>query len=394
MYTLVLPAFVSFTTPGMWAGVALAVFPFAAHLLNRYARARRTFPSLQLLRLAVAQQARITKWRRRLLLLLRCLCVIAVAAAFTRPVWRDRQAQVTAATQRNAVVLLLDTSGSMEVTRNGVRMLDVAKAAGVRVLNDLRRGVDVANVVYAGSRTLTAFPELSPNLPALQQDLQRHNGTQEVANIADALRTAGQLLAEFDGAHQLVVLSDLQVASWQSLADQAQTILLPSHTQVSVIDLGVPTARNVAIQLPRHDPQQPLVGQIVTLTAELQNHTDQVQQVRVTARVQQRELPATQVTLKPRQRRDVSLEANCDLPGFYEVVWQLNHDDFVLDDECYWVTHARPGIPVALVTDEDPAQVGSAGFYLAVALHAVQGRPRSICREDTYLPRLASVGVG
>jgi hypothetical protein len=368
MYPLIAPAYISFATPGMLAGAALAVFPLTAHLLNRYARAKRLFPSLFLLQQSVAQRARIAKWRRWLLLLLRCLFVAAVAAAFARPVWRQGRQEALAAAQGNAAVLLVDTSASMQVTRNGVPLIDVAKAAGDRVLRDLRRGVDVANVIFVATRAEPVFAALSPNLPALQNELKRQTATLETADMAAGLRAAGQLLETFRGPRRLVILSDLQAVSWQSLLEARPTDLLPAETQVSVVDLQVPPPQNVAIHRPRHDPVQPLIGQIVTLSAQLQNDTDQLRQVRVTARVDQQDLPPVQVALEPGQRRDVSFETSWDRPGPHEVQFETDHDAFSLDDRCYWVTHSHPGIPVALLTDEDPARTGSAGHYLSLAL--------------------------
>jgi hypothetical protein len=374
MHSVILPAFLSFTTPAMWAGAVLAALPVAAHLLNRYARARRVFPSLWLLQQSVAHQARIARLRRWILLALRCLFVAAVAAAFARPVWHHSRREALAAARGNAVVLLLDTSASMRVTRAGVPLIDIAKSEGGRILSDLRRGTDVASLVLVDASARAVFDELSPNLPALQAELQRQTATEQRADIAAGLRLAGQLLSQFRGPRRLVVLSDGQAVSWHSLLESRPKALLPVDTDVTVIDLQPPAARNVSIQIPRHDPSQPLVGQTVSLSAQLHNHTDQQRQVRVTAQADQQSLPPVQVTLEPGQRRDVSFETTWDRVGHHEIVFQADHDDFDVDDQCYWVAHTRPGIPVAVVSDDDPARLGSASHYLALALAPYKDR--------------------
>ncbi|MEM9883802.1 MAG: BatA domain-containing protein, partial [Planctomycetota bacterium] len=80
-------AFLSLTTPAMLWGAALVAGPVAAHLLTRRARRRVVFPSVALLASAAAGSASGYRLRRWVLLLLRCLVVLAVVAAFVRPLW-------------------------------------------------------------------------------------------------------------------------------------------------------------------------------------------------------------------------------------------------------------------------------------------------------------------
>jgi hypothetical protein len=352
----------------MWAGAMLAVFPLVAHLMTRYARSRRVFPSLLLLQSSAAHQTRMMKLRRRLLLLLRCLFVAAVVAAFARPVWHGNRHEALAAARANAVVLLIDTSASMQVTRGGVPLMDLAKAEANRILSDLRSGTDLATIVLVDAHPHAVFEELSPNLVALREELKRQTATQQRADMVTGLEIASHLLRECQGVRHLVVLSDLQAISWRPLIDARTAALLPPDTDVSIVDLKPITPGNVSINLPRHDPQQPLVGQTVALTAQLRNHDDRPRQVRVAARVDQQTLPAVQVALEPGQSKDVAFETSWDRDGFHDVTFQLDHDAFSLDDECYWVSQCHTGIPVAVVSDDDPTVVGTAGYFLSLAL--------------------------
>jgi hypothetical protein len=368
MHRLIFVAHLSFTTPAMWAGVTLAAFPLVAHLLNRYAHTRRIFPSLLLLRQSVAQQARLAKWRRWLLLGLRCLFVVAMAAAFARPVWRSRQLDAAAATARNGVVILLDASGSMQVVRDGVSRFEVAKAAGHRILGELRRGTDVANLIVLAAEPHPVFGELSPNLPALQDELRRETVTEESADIVAGMQLASRMLRDFNGVRRLVILSDLQAVSWQPLMSEGPAGRLPGDTQVTVVELDATAPANVSIHLPRTDPPQPLLGQSVNLTAQLQNHSQQIRQLRVTARVDEQPLPSIQVELQPGERRDVAFESVLQSADPQEVVFRSDHDAFPIDDQCYWVAQSRAGLPVAIVSDDGHDRSRSADYFVSLAL--------------------------
>ncbi len=223
-------AYISFALPAMWAGLALIGFPIAAHLLNRHARTRHFFPTLQLLQLAVAEQARQMKLRRWLLLVLRCVLIAALVAAFAQPVWRKNQAAAIAAGQGNGVVLVMDASASMRVAQSGAPRWEIAQGIADRILADLRGGLDVADIVLADAQPDAVFRELSPNLPALRQELKQYSATWERADAVAAVRLAGQLLRDHRGPKRLVILSDLQRTSWLTIVEQRLSENLPAGT--------------------------------------------------------------------------------------------------------------------------------------------------------------------
>ena len=362
-------AYIMMTSPWMWAGLGLAGLPIMAHLLNRFARTRRVYPSLTLLRTCAAQQLRIWRLRRWLLLLLRCLTVAMVVAAFVRPVWQVSEASAVAAGQRNAVVLLLDVSASMRVPHNGVPLFDVAREAAKRVLADLRTGLDVAELILVDDQPAPLFGELSPNLPALQAAVNDTRATFQRADAVGAMRAASQLLDEFVGVRQIVILSDLQATSWQPVLDGATTEgRLPTGTRVSVIDLQAPHVANLSVHSPRHDPAQPVVGQTAMLSALVSNHTSRPHQVRVVAKVDELELESRTVNLEPGRQQQVGFPYSSDDAQPHRVEIAIDRDAFPLDDRCFGTVTAAAGLRVGLLSDDDPQQLGSASYHLTRAL--------------------------
>ena len=148
---------------------------------------------------------------------MRCLAVAMLVFAFSRPVWLDARSKNANAGKGAAVVLLLDASASTAQRADEINLLSELRAAGIRSLDSLRVGNDVANIVLATSRSHAVYPRLSANIPGLKDELNRLEPTFERADLPQALTLAGQLLASHDGERRLVILSDLQQTNWQEV---------------------------------------------------------------------------------------------------------------------------------------------------------------------------------
>src|SRR5580704_2121687 len=205
--TAPLLAFLELTTPALLGGLALLSLPIVAHLLNRRSRHAIVFPTIQLLRASVATQSWFYRLRRWILLLLRCLAVAMIVFAFCRPVWLDARTKRADAGKGAAVVLLIDTSASTAQRAEEVGVMSELRATGIRTLDSLRVGTDVANVVLATAHPRAVYPKLSANVPGLRDELSRLEPTFYRADLLQAIALAGQLLTAHDGERRLVVLS-------------------------------------------------------------------------------------------------------------------------------------------------------------------------------------------
>ena len=110
-------ALISLTTPLMIGGAALVMLPIIAHLLNRHSRRIIVFPTIALLQASAANQSKLFKLRRWMLLALRCLLVLLLVLAFSRPVYFQSETSAAAVGETHAVVLLIDTSLSTRQQR-------------------------------------------------------------------------------------------------------------------------------------------------------------------------------------------------------------------------------------------------------------------------------------
>jgi Aerotolerance regulator N-terminal len=373
-------AFLELTTPALLGGMALLSLPVVAHLLNRRARQAIVFPTIQLLRASVATQSWLYRLRRWILLLLRCLAVAMLVFAFCRPVWLDARTKSANAGKGAAVVLLLDASASTAQRADEINLISELRAAGIRSLDSLRVGTDVANIVLATSRSLAVYPKLSANIPGLKDELNRLEPTFERADLPQALTLAGQLLASHDGERRLVILSDLQQTNWQEVVQgRKASAALPSDTQVAVIDVRSRVPDNVGLSSPRYLPAQPLVGEPLRLVAQVANFSRGKKEVRLAATLDGQSLPVQTVTLAAGEQREASLETVLKSAGDHEVVFDIPADALAADNRAFLTVHAGSRLPVVVVSDDDPNEPGTASYFLIRAL-----APRDDAKIDRF----------
>jgi hypothetical protein len=136
----------SFLTPWFLAGAAAIAGPILFHLIRQSVRERMPFSSLMFLRPTAQRVTRRRKLEDLWLLLLRCLCLLLLAAGFARPFFNRNQATPPAGSEGRQLILLVDTSASMR--RAGI--WDQARALAGKYLDQAGPGDEVA--VYTFDR--------------------------------------------------------------------------------------------------------------------------------------------------------------------------------------------------------------------------------------------------
>src|ERR1043166_7895427 len=102
----------NFLAPAFLGALAAIAVPVLIHLINRERKVVVEFPSLMFLQKIPYRSVRRQKIRHLLLLILRCLALALLVAAFARPFFQRKQAAIGTSGARE-VVILLDRSSSM-----------------------------------------------------------------------------------------------------------------------------------------------------------------------------------------------------------------------------------------------------------------------------------------
>ncbi len=374
---MMMVAYISLITPSMLWGLSMLSLPVTAHLMHRRAQMRLVFPSIQLLARSHASQARLIRWRRWLLLLLRCLAVVCIVLAFSMPQWLDRTTMVDP-TRGAGVVLLVDTSASARRLVGGVRLMDTMRVTARRVLDDLMPGVDLANIVYADARPRAALRTLGGNFDVMRNQLDDLDATFERADLTAAIALAGEQLSDHNGPRRLVVISDMQATNWLAFKNGADlAALLPDGVVVTFVPPQSDEASSTSLSKPRVVPPRPVAGRAAWLVVEAANHTDRPATVHVDINVDDVPIAFETLTLEPHQRRDVAVETVFNDVRAHRVVFRCDADDFDVDDRAFLIVHAVDRVPVIVIGDDDANEPGSASYFITRALSPRADHERS-----------------
>src|SRR6185503_13073027 len=143
----------NFLAPLFLAGLATIAVPVIIHMIHRERKIPIEFPSLMFIQRIPYRSVRRQKIRHLLLLLLRCLALALLVAAFARPFLQRRQQAITGTGARELVVLL-DRSSSMGYADRWDKARDAAKKA-VNNLSPTDRGT---LIVFAGDAQVASEP--------------------------------------------------------------------------------------------------------------------------------------------------------------------------------------------------------------------------------------------
>jgi Aerotolerance regulator N-terminal/von Willebrand factor type A domain len=244
---------VNFLAPLFLLGALAVAAPVLFHLIRRTTRDKTPFSTLLFLQPdppRLTKRSRIEHW---LLLLLRAAALALLALAFARPFIRSTALPPDTSAAGRRLILLVDTSASMQRAGLWDAALDKsgailrAAAPGDRIAlrtfdSATRPLIDFAqwNALPAGNRAATALGLLTDLKPGWA-------GT----GLSTALMRAAESLAEIPAAAtapggEIILLSDLAEGSHR---DGLQGWEWPTGVQVTVIPLTPKTPGNAGLQL-------------------------------------------------------------------------------------------------------------------------------------------------
>lgn len=243
----------SFLAPLFFLGALALAAPVIFHLIRRTTRDRVPFSSLMFLRPSPPRLTRKSRLEHLLLLLLRCLALALVAFAFARPFVKEAVVAEVDAGAARRVVLLVDTSASMQ--RDG--LWAAAQARAQAVLRETRSADRVAVLTFGREVTpLMGFEDWANTPP--DQRIAAATGRLADARpgwggsqLGGALALAADLLAEVaeageQGRLEVVVVGDLQAGS---RLEALQSLEWPRGVRLLLEPVTARAATNASLQL-------------------------------------------------------------------------------------------------------------------------------------------------
>lgn len=266
-------------------GGALLLVPILIHLFFRRRHRVVRWAAMDFLLAALRKQRRRLRMEDLLLLLVRCAVVALLALALARPALQAAPLPSLGGGDRQ-LVLLVDTSGSMEARHTGRRLIERARERADALLAQLPESSDVTLLVTRDDASGGGARPLLEN--ARPADVKRRLGALRTAkgpnDLGAAFRLAGEKLAALRGKKQLVFLTDLQARDWLEEGGarredvyRALRTLRREETEdpppVTVLDVGVEEAGNVGIvEFTKEDGRELFAGSLCGLVARVVNY--------------------------------------------------------------------------------------------------------------------------
>jgi hypothetical protein len=225
---------VSFLAPWFLLLAGAAVVPLLIHLLRRRIGVQVEFPAARYLARAEREHSRTLRMRNLLLMLLRILAVLLLAAAASRPTSR----MAGAGHAPTALAIVLDNSMSTSVVEQGAPLLEqmkrMARDAIASASQDDRLWLVTADGSFRGGAAT-----------ALLEELDRIRSFPGSGNLRDAVaRAAAVVEASGMDARQVAVLTDGQRTTWTEPAQMRGNVpvLIWAPSQAPPVNRAVVSA--------------------------------------------------------------------------------------------------------------------------------------------------------
>ena len=350
----------SFLNPFFLLGLAALAAPVLVHLVRRTRARRVEFPALYFVRQVPQRTIRRRTLRDLLLLALRCLALLLVVFAFTRPFFTG--AAPAAAEGTRFTVVLLDTSLSMRHADNFAE----AKRRADALVGEAREGERVALVTFAEGYEVVSNFTAETNV--LRASLAGVSAGYEATDYEQALRGAGSLLRALkgDAPKRVVVVSDFQAAGWDAAR---ATFKLDPEVRLALIEVGGAPAGNVAIT--NVEARGAVYGQKYAdkLAVHVGNFDEEERgPVTLDFQINDQTVEKRELTLAPREQKVVEFTGFNLAEGANRCAVRLRSEDFAPDNDFYFTLRREPQAKALII--DGAGRGGGDSFYLQSALAA------------------------
>ncbi|MBI2834970.1 MAG: BatA domain-containing protein [Acidobacteria bacterium] len=363
-----------FLTPLFFVGLASLAIPIVIHLIQRERRRVIEFPSLMFLRRIPYQSVRRRRIRNRALLLVRLTALAVIVAAFARPFLRRADVAAARSSAAREIVVLLDTSYSMDYGDRWTR----ARQAATNSVNGLGP-TDRASIVLFSSDPEVALRSTGDR-GRLLAAITVAETTAGTTRYGPALKLAGSILADSPlPRREAILISDFQRRGWAGteavrLPDGATLTAVPVSGRDETANLAVTP---ISLQRSRFSGQER-----VTVAGGVINRSGRAMaDLEMTLEIGGRTIQTQRVDVEAHGSRAVTFAPFTIASANTRGTVRIAADPLTRDNAFHFVV--SPAVPIrVLVIDRG----GPASLYLSRAL-SIGDAPRfdlALTRPDAF----------
>lgn len=367
--------------PALLVFLPVAAIPVLLHLLTRHRVKTVDLATYRFLFDTYVQQRRRMRFLEALIALLRTLFLALLVLVLARPALRHWDRLLGAGGNRE-VLLLVDTSESMNTTTAGRSALDRARGVA-QAIADRLGPEDRLTLFRLGARPEEVFSRFAGDTQAIRNSIDNLKAGSSRANLLAAFSQIFGPQAPSREQPLVYLLTDGQASGWTELQQQGAANLLPPEAKLQVILCGSATPlsnRALVGDTPRQS--RSIVGLPIKLVPRVTNHsaTEGVE-VQISIQVNGKEIARPVVPLKPGETAHRELVYLPTEPGVFEGRFHLERsegglpDGFPADDDYLFTLEVTEPLQVLLVNGaphSDPLE--SETLFLKTALTAPDER--------------------
>lgn len=244
-----------FASPWLLMGLLAASIPVLIHLLHKRKFIETEWAAMKFLLIATKKYSRRVRFEQLLVLLVRCLILLFLAIAFSRPYWSVQGSYFESDGPVHRI-LVIDTSFSMRWKGDERPLFEEAKQLARSIVSGSNPGDAFQLIQISNSSPQVLISRPSRQQPYILDEITKLQSTEEFGNVEQSLQTALDYLNQAKELVQkeVIIISDFQAQSWSPLESEQGSsrirALLDSISKKSTLilrDVGSTDEANLAI---------------------------------------------------------------------------------------------------------------------------------------------------
>ena len=363
---------ISYLSPAMLWGLALAAVPIIIHLLFRRRFRRIDWAPMHYLKLSIQRNRRRVRLEQLLLLILRTALVLLLFFLVARPVIHAAGlAGWLGGRSRTSQLILLDDSLSMGYRDDGRSAWQQAQTLAAKLLETVGPK-DRFTLVLASQPKSPLLreveltnPEETAQLIAKQQPAETFAAWGPVFEAIDELLDSGSY-----PIRELTVITDLRRPGWEDSLAELGGRWASQQLQMRVFDVGSQRTGNVSVEDLRQVDRLALAGQPVEFEAVVRNAAEaELGETDANFSIDGKPSVVRLPAIAPGETAKVPLAAVFQEPGLHHVEFELPQDELPGDNRRAAVCRVREEAYLLLIDGEPSSDpLGGEVDFLGLAL--------------------------
>ena len=344
-----------FTIWATLAAIGVAV-PIIIHLLYRKNRKETDWAAMELLRRALVVRSGQIKLEDFIILLLRCLTLLLLAAALLRPILKDSD---LIGDQKVGMVVAIDDSLSMN--HGATTRFENAIEKARQVIGTSQPG-DKISIVFLNERSiddpnkipLRAADYDPTKINSILDEAKKSGASNHQSNLENSIPLLKEMSEEMKaGTKEIHIITDAQQSDWNSLSSEAKGILAEIPASIYILPVNSENDDNRSITSLKYVSGSLNNSGVARFEATVKNFGTNDANSGNIEFYQDGNLVSRQTlgVIDSGSSKVIPFLANYNKPGDLSITAKISKDNLSEDNFRNIVVNVRPGIRVLCATD-------------------------------------------